>query len=86
MRSKFVIATAVAIGLAGCGDRQQDAGNGIASEQGFSVENSSANDLTAIDAATADAAGMAADAEANLALDDLGNEIDGNLPANIAAD
>lgn len=83
MRMKLVIATAVTLGLAACGDKENSAGNEVAVDQGFSTENTTANDLTAIDAATADASGMAADAEANLMLEDLGNEADGNLPANV---
>jgi hypothetical protein len=83
MRFKLVIATAAILGLAACGDRDAAAGNEVAVDQGFSTENTAANDLTAIDAATADASGMAADAEANLMLEDLGNETDGNLPANV---
>ncbi|HVF84025.1 MAG TPA: hypothetical protein VM913_07635 [Sphingomicrobium sp.] len=85
MRFKLVIATAASLGLAACGDRQDSAGNGIAADEGFSVENSAANDVTAIDAATADSAGMAADAEANLAFTNLGNEEDGNAPATLTS-
>ena len=87
MRLPLVIAAALSLPLAACGDQQQEAGNGIAADQGYSVENSTANDITAIDAATADASGMAAEAEANLSLDNLGNGEDGNAPAaNTAAD
>lgn len=86
MRFRLVLGAAASLGLAACGDKPEEASNGIAAEQGFSVENSTANDVTAIDAATADAAGMAADAEANLALDTLGNEADSNTPANASAD
>ena len=86
MRFSLVAAAALSLGLAACGDQQQEAGNGIAADQGYSVENSAGNDLTAIDAATADASGMAADAEANLLLDNLGNGEDGNLPAANTAD
>jgi hypothetical protein len=86
MRFSLAAAAIFSLGLAACGDQQQEAGNGIATDQGYSVENSAGNDLTAIDAATADASGMAADAEANLLLDDLGNGEDGNLPAANTAD
>ena len=87
MRLPVLIAATLSLGLAACGDQQQEASNGIAADQGYSVENSAGNDLTAIDAATADASGMAADAEANLLPDNLGNGADGNAPAaNTAAE
>jgi hypothetical protein len=91
MRFKLAIVTAATLGIAACGERESAADNGIVSDQGFSVENSAANDVTAIDAATSDAAGMAADTEANLVLDDFGNNsADANsaqtTPANNSAD
>ena len=81
MRLKLLLVSAASLSLLACGTREQSNSNGIVADEGFSIENSSANDITAIDAATADAAGMAADAEANLSLDELDNEGDGNTPA-----
>lgn len=84
---KFSITTTaiLVLALAACGEEKQAADNGIAADQGYSVENSAANDVTAIDAATADAAGMAADAEANLALPELENESGNNSAADAAS-
>ncbi len=56
MRRLIFLAT---LALASCGDGQQ-ANNAIVSDQGGATAASAVNDITAIDAATADSANMAA--------------------------
>nr|WP_314446602.1 hypothetical protein [uncultured Sphingomonas sp.] len=60
--------------LAACGDQQPATVNEGVSDAGLEQENVVAGDVTAIDAATADDAGMAND----LPPPDLGNEGSGN--------
>lgn len=71
MRPYLLIATA-ALGLAACNkDRQEEAGRNAGS--GLTAEDIVANDVTAIDAVTADASNMAADIDYADALADLSN-------------
>ncbi len=80
-----LLTAAAALALASCGDnRQQQTDTG--STEDLATQNISANDITAIDAATGDDANMAADAEFNLVAPDApSNEAEGNAaqsPAN----
>jgi hypothetical protein len=73
MRLTFLVCGA-ALALAGCGGGDQSAENAGASSE-LSAENFVVNDITAIDAVTADAANMAADVNYMEALENLsGNE------------
>lgn len=60
MIRSFLIATA-ALAVAACGGDGPTAGNDASGEEEFTREAIVANDITAIDAATSDAANMAAD-------------------------
>ena len=79
MRPFFLIATA-ALALAACGkDAQEDSGRNAGA--GLTADNIVANDVTAIDAVTADAANMAADVNYADALAELNNSGDSNASA-----
>lgn len=83
MRPQLLIVAAT-LALAGCGDKQAqqtDAG----SAEDLATQNVSANDITAIDAATGYDANMAADAEINLIEPVDENEVAGNDTDNSAA-
>ena len=72
---------AAAIGLTGCSNNDQ-AGNTQNVDEKLTAETISSNDVTAIDAVTAEAANMAADVEFNDVDNDLDNE---DTAANAAA-
>lgn len=76
MRSMILIGLSAAA-LSGCND-DKAAGNQAASERNVTSEVAATNDTTAIDAATGEAANMAADVDFTAALD---NETDGNRAA-----
>ena len=63
MRALFLVAGA-ALGLAACGNNDQIENN-VSVDQALTAESIVANDVTAIDAVTGDAANMAADVEMN---------------------
>ena len=67
----LVVLTLAALGLAGCGSDEQ-ANNTVNVDQAVMSEDLNANDVTAIDAVTADAANMAADVDINFTNDMLG--------------
>jgi hypothetical protein len=69
MRALIIIAGA-AIALAGCGNRDQSANNANVDDN-LTAENIVANDVTAIDAVTSDAANMAADVNYASELDNI---------------
>ena len=76
MRSFFLIAV-TALGLAACrNDREADSGGNAGA--GLTADKIVANDITAIDAVTADAANMAADINYAEALADLSNNSGGS--------
>ena len=76
---RFVLFAAAALSLSACGKEQAATGNGTAAEEDFTSDAIVANDITAIDAATADSANMAADV-APIGLNE-GVAVDGNAPA-----
>ena len=63
MRASILL-TAAALGLAGCGSDEQ-ANNTVNIDQAVMSDDLAANDVTAIDAVTGDAANMAADVDIN---------------------
>ena len=69
--------------LASCGDDRQAANTAAVAEESDATALTPANDVTAIDAATGDAANMAADV--NFTLEDLDNEAYDNSSANSVA-
>ena len=69
MRSLVAV---LALGLAACGSDGQTGNNAAVTEETGAAEVTAANDSTAIDAATGEAANMAADV--NYMLEDLDNE------------
>jgi hypothetical protein len=71
MRTLILVAAA-ALGLAACGNNDQ-ADNTVNVDENLAAENIVSNDVTAIDAVTADAANMAADVEITNDLLDVGN-------------
>jgi hypothetical protein len=72
MRPSFLIAIS-ALALAAC-NKDEQADSGTNAGAGLTAENIVANDITAIDAVTADAANMAADINYADALADLSND------------
>ena len=76
---RFVLFAAAALSLSACGKEQAATGNGTAAEEDFTREAIAANDITAIDAATADSANMAADVAPDIDLNE-GAAADGNAP------
>jgi len=84
--TRFVLLAAAALSLSACGKEQAAAGNGTAAEEDFTRDAIVANDITAIDAATADSANMAADVAPDIDLANEGNAADGNGPAPAPAD
>ena len=60
----LILLTVAALGLAGCGTGEQ-ANNTVNVDQAVMSEDLAANDVTAIDAVTGDAANMAADVDIN---------------------
>ena len=79
MRSLLLVAGA-ALALAGCGDNAQTE-NTANLEQTLAAENISANDITAIDAVTGEAANMAADVDYANAMDNALDNATGNNAA-----
>ena len=82
MRALILVA-GLALSLAACGNDDQ-AGNTMNTEQGLTAESIVANDVTAIDAVTGDAANMAAEMDINFTnemLDTGGNAATGRAPA-----
>ena len=81
MRASLLIAGA-ALAVAACGP-QQDAGNAVATGDNLAAEAITANDTTVIDAATGDAANMAADVAYTINSDemDAGNTAEGRPAA-----
>lgn len=63
MRAILIIAC-VALALGGCGKKDQK-DNNLSADENLTAENIVSNDVTAIDAATGDAANMAADVDMN---------------------
>lgn len=63
MRAILIIACA-ALALSGCGKKDQN-DNNLSADENLTAENIVSNDITAIDAATGDAANMAADVDMN---------------------
>ena len=66
----FIVVTLAALGLAGCGSDEQ-ANNTVNIDQAVMSDDLNANDVTAIDAVTADAANIAADVDINFTNDML---------------
>ena len=58
----LILAAAAALSLSACGKNDQ-AGNTVNIDEDLTAENIVANDVTAIDAVTADSANMAADVD-----------------------
>ena len=72
----FIVVTVAALGLAACGTDEQ-ANNTVNIDQAVMSEELAANDVTAIDAVTGDAADMAADVDINFTeelAEDSGNQ------------
>lgn len=80
MRSLILIAS---LALASCGG-DQSANDAAVQDETGAAQVSAVNDITAIDAATGEAANMAADVNYTLNEDEM-NEAAGNAPANSAA-
>ena len=68
----LILLTVATLGLAGCGTGEQ-ANNTVNVDQAVMSEDLAANDVTAIDAVTGDAANMAADVDINFTNDMLGS-------------
>ncbi|MEO7635280.1 MAG: hypothetical protein ABIS38_06505 [Sphingomicrobium sp.] len=84
MRLTFLIAAAgVTLALGACRDRGQ-ADRNAAGEASLTAENIVSNDVTAIDAVTADAANMAADVDYTDALANLSNNAADAKPKTVA--
>ena len=66
----LIVVTLAALGLAGCGGDEQ-ANNTVNIDQAVMADDLDANDVTAIDAVTGDAANMAADVDINFTNDML---------------
>ena len=66
----LILLTVAALGLAGCGTGEQ-ANNTVNVDQAVMSDDLAANDVTAIDAVTGDAANMAADVDINFTNDML---------------
>jgi len=79
--TRFALVAAAALSLSACGKQQGATGNGTAAEEDFTQNAIVANDITAIDAATADSANMAADVAPDVELTNEGVAADGNAPA-----
>jgi hypothetical protein len=77
---RFALLAAAALSLSACGKEQQATGNGTAAEEDFTREAIVANDITAIDAATADSANMAADVAPDVDLTNEGNAAEDEAP------
>jgi hypothetical protein len=75
--SIIAAATAAAISLAGCGNNDQ-VDNTQNVDENLSAENIVSNDVTAIDAVTADAANMAADVNYIAPIDNAADNAAGN--------
>ncbi len=73
----LILLGAAAVALCGCG-QEQSAEERAAAEQNVTSQVVATNDTTAIDAATGEAANMAADVGF---MPDLGNDLDGNEAA-----
>ena len=84
MRAPFLILLAATLGLAGCGNDDQSANTANVDET-LTAQNIVSNDVTAIDAVTADAANMAADVDFTNELENLlnneGNATEAKAPA-----
>jgi hypothetical protein len=80
MRGLMMVAGA-ALAVAACGQNAA-ADNSVNADEELAVQNIIANDTTAIDAVTGDAANMAADV--NYTINDFDNADDGNASANAA--
>ena len=74
MNTRALIFLTLAGGLAGCGSDEQ-ANNTVNIDQAVMSEELTANDVTAIDAVTGDAANMAADVDINFTNDMLGGAV-----------
>ena len=84
MRSLLLIAFA-SLTLSACGSKDQS-GNAAGADDSLTAESIVANDVTAIDAVTGDAANMAADVDfANELANGLGNGANAVAPANTAS-
>jgi CheY-specific phosphatase CheX len=83
MTRRLAFALAPLLLLGACGDQQPATVNESVSDSGLEQENVVAGDVTAIDAATADDAGMANDM-APPALDDGNSDNSSNLADNAA--
>jgi hypothetical protein len=81
MRALFLIASA-ALALAACGRKDGDEAATSGAGDNLTAEAISANDTTAIDAATGEDANMAADADLNMALNELGENAAGYNASN----
>ena len=80
----FILIAVTALALAACGkDPQADSGSNAGA--GLTADNIVANDVTAIDAVTADAANMAADIDYAEALAELNDSRESNAGAGNAA-
>ncbi|MCW3797110.1 hypothetical protein OMW55_04725 [Sphingomonas sp. BN140010] len=79
--NRFALLAAAALLLSACGKEQAASGNGTAAEEDFTRDAIVANDITAIDAATADSANMAADVAPDIELTNEGDAAEGNVPA-----
>ena len=78
-----IVVTLAALGVAACGSDEQ-ANNTVNIDQAVMSDELSANDVTAIDAVTADAANMAADVDINFTndmLDSAGSNAAGGTKA-----
>jgi hypothetical protein len=78
---RFILFAAAALSLSACGKEQAATGNGTATEEDFTREAIVANDITAIDAATADSANMAADVAPDVEVSNEGEGAERNTPA-----
>jgi hypothetical protein len=76
MRALILVAGA-ALGLAACGNNDQT-DTAMNADDNLTAENIVANDVTAIDAVTADAANMAADVDINFTNEQLGSTGNGS--------
>lgn len=80
----FILLAGAALTLTACGKNDQS-GNNASIDDSLTAENIVANDVTAIDAVTADAANMAADVNyANELENGLDNGLNALTPANIS--
>lgn len=73
----------LALALAACGGTEQAANVATVADEGDANQVTAVNDITAIDAATGEAANMAADV--NYMLEDDSNATDGNAAGNASS-